>query len=200
MLGGAVVDERGRLIGAEVLAAQVAGDGEVGVGGNVAEEGEVAVEEGAEDEGFGEVVQGGGGVGPGVDEMPDLRDGGELGRGPEAGKVVGGEEGSEGVVVVLVDGFELRVFRGGVGGGEGYVGVAPFLREVGPGDCGCEESDGRGNGGRRGVEGEGGLGGEGVGYGGAPVDKSAEDLLMFVRFGFQREGIRSVCCDCGGSW
>ena len=52
------------------------------------------------------------------------------------------------------------------------------MGEVGPGDGGCEEADeGRdGSGGR--IEGQGCLGGKGMGDGGAPVDESAEDLVM----------------------
>lgn len=116
VLGGAVVDEGRGLVGAKVLGGQGAGKGQVGVGGQVAEQGHVAVGQGAQDEGFGQVVQGRGGVQPGVDEVPDLGDGVELVGGPEAGEVVVGEEADEGVVVVLVDGFE-GVFLGLFGRG-----------------------------------------------------------------------------------
>lgn len=124
--------------------------------------------------------------------MPDLGDGVKLVGGPEAGEVVVGEEADEGVVVVLVDGFEgvlLESFVGGggcLGGGEGFVGVAPFLGEVGPGDGGGEEADGCWDGGGGGVEGEGGLGGEGVGDGGPPVYKRTEDLLMVLVVGLRK--------------
>ena len=63
-------------------------------------------------------------------------------------------------------------------GGEGFVGVAPLLGEVGPGDGGGEETDRCWDGGGGGVEGMGGLGGEGVGDGGTPVYEGTEDLLM----------------------
>lgn len=128
-------------------------------------------------------MQSGTGVVPGVQEMPDPADGVELLGVPEAGQVVVCEEADEGIVVVLVDGFE-GVFALGLGGGggvgfcEGFVGIAPFLGEVGPGNCGGEEADGgreRGGGGR--VEGEGGLVGEGIGDGKAPVDEGAENLI-----------------------
>lgn len=137
MLGRAVVDDGRRLVGAEVLRGEDAGEGEVGVGGEVAQQGDVAVGEGAGQEGLAEVVQGRGGVGPGVQEMPDLRQGVELLVVPEAGEFVLGEQADERFVVVLVDGLEggfTARFRGrGVlRRGEVLVGVAPFLGEVGP--------------------------------------------------------------------
>lgn len=65
-------------------------------------------------------------------------------------------------------------------GGEGFVGVAPLLGEVGPGDGGGEETDRCWDGGGGGVEGMGGLGGEGVGDGGTPVYEGTEDLLTVL--------------------
>lgn len=77
--------------------------------------------------------------------MPDTGYGVELVRGPEACKVVVGEEADEGVVVVLINGFEGVFGLGGSGRGvgfcEGFVGVTPFLGEVGPGDGRGEEAD-----------------------------------------------------------
>lgn len=56
-------------------------------------------------------MQCGRGIGPGVNEVPDLSDGMQLFGGPETGEVVLGEETDERVVVVLVNGFE-GVFLG----------------------------------------------------------------------------------------
>ena len=72
-------------------------------------------------------------------------------------------------MVVLVDCLEdvfgfLHVWGeegGGVGFGEGFVGIAPFLGEVGPGDCAGEEADGGWEGMGEGGEGEGCFAGEG---------------------------------------
>lgn len=50
VLGRAVVDDGGGLVGAEVLRGEDAGKGEVGVGGEVAEQGDVAVGKGARQE------------------------------------------------------------------------------------------------------------------------------------------------------
>ena len=79
-------------------------------------------------------------------------------------------------MVVLVDGFERGVRVPRLGSGEGFVGVAPFLGKVEPGDGAGEETGCWGDGGGRGVEGKGGLGGQSSGDGGAPVDDGAEDL------------------------
>ena len=132
--------------------------------------------------------------------MPDLGNGVELICRPEACEVVVGKEADQGVVMVLVDGDKgmfLR-FRGrGLGAGEGFVRVAPFLGEVRPGDGRGEKADGCWDGGQGGVEGEGGLVGEGVGDGGAPVYEGTEDLLMVLvssRRCFETKGIRFVCC------
>lgn len=84
--------------------------------------------------------------------MPDAGYGVELVRGPEAGEVMVGKQADEGVVVVLIDGFKCVFGLGGVGRGVGYgedfVGVTPFLGEVGPGNGRSEEADGGGEGGR----------------------------------------------------
>lgn len=184
VLGGAVVDERTGLIGPKVLRGQQVRDGKLSVGGEVAEQADVAVGEGAEDEGAAEVVQRVAAIAPGFEVVPDPANGVELVGVPEAGEVVVGQQTDEGVVVVLVDGLEgvfaLRAGgeRGGVGFGKDLVGVAPFLGEVGPGDGGGEEANGRGEGGGLGgVESVGGLLVKGLGDRVAPVDEGAKDLL-----------------------
>lgn len=69
------------------------GEGQVGVDGEVGEEGDVAVGEGAGLEAGVEGVQGRGGVRPGSEAVPDLRDGVDFGGGEERGEGPGGEEG-----------------------------------------------------------------------------------------------------------
>lgn len=180
-------------VGAELFSGDDVVEREGGVGSEVGEEGGVAVGEGGECEAY--ILEGGeaaGGVGPGVEAVPDEAYFEDFGVGPEVGEAVFYEEDAEGGVVVLVDGFEGggRVVRGGGrvvwgGGGEGgglragevVVGLSPFLGEVWPGNVGAGVAGGHADGCGGGIEGFEGFGVEVIGYCGAPVDYSAEDLV-----------------------
>ena len=87
--------------------------------------------------------------------MPDEGDCADFVIGPEVGEPVFYEKFAEGGVVVFVNCLEGWGWVGGVvvvgcgfgeggglGAGEGVVGLSPFLGEVWPGDVGAGEADG----------------------------------------------------------